>query len=204
MAFPESNVKRGSAFNHWTLDLVQRCLQEMPFDFHILLTTGVWRFQFARLGELTVGPVSYAEQGNGTLVPLTICKEYYRKGDVQPSDEYYDIDSQTETGQLCEMGHFLIFGQPSLQGEPVAAMTDPFHIFFFFLYSGYSPCSLLESWSPEHDHMEKRQITFFSSRFLQVKNKPNFRFYIYRKKWNHNEWGSLFIVGSLILRSPFN
>ncbi|XP_076135002.1 mucolipin-2 isoform X2 [Alosa pseudoharengus] len=53
--------------------------------------------QFARLRELTVGPVSYAEQENGTLVPLTICKEYYKRGDVQPSDEYYDIDSQTET-----------------------------------------------------------------------------------------------------------
>ncbi|KAG5276234.1 hypothetical protein AALO_G00129550 [Alosa alosa] len=53
--------------------------------------------QFARLRELTVGPVSYAEQENGTLVPLTICKEYYKKGYVQPSDEYYDIDSQTET-----------------------------------------------------------------------------------------------------------
>lgn len=53
--------------------------------------------QFTRLRELTVGPLSYAEQEDGTLEPLTICKEYYKKGNVQPSDEYYDIDSQTET-----------------------------------------------------------------------------------------------------------
>ncbi|XP_012680755.2 mucolipin-2 [Clupea harengus] len=53
--------------------------------------------QFAKLGDLTVGPVSYAEQENGTLVPLAICKEAYRRGSVQPSEEYYDIDSQTET-----------------------------------------------------------------------------------------------------------
>ncbi|XP_062412108.1 mucolipin-2 [Sardina pilchardus] len=53
--------------------------------------------QFSRLRELTMGPVSYAEQEDGTPVPLTICKEYYKKGNVQPSDEYYDIDSQTET-----------------------------------------------------------------------------------------------------------
>ena len=59
--------------------------------------------QFAKLGDLTVGPVSYAEQENGTLVPLAICKEAYRRGSVQPSEEYYDIDSQTETGQPDEM-----------------------------------------------------------------------------------------------------
>ncbi|XP_063057980.1 mucolipin-2 isoform X1 [Engraulis encrasicolus] len=52
--------------------------------------------QFSKLHELTLGPVSYAEDADGTVVPLVVCKEYYRTGEMQPSDEYYDIDSETE------------------------------------------------------------------------------------------------------------
>ncbi|XP_005923488.1 mucolipin-2 [Haplochromis burtoni] len=53
--------------------------------------------QYSQLGQLSVGPISYAEDENGKLLPLTICKEYYRRGSVEPSDEIYDIDAQLET-----------------------------------------------------------------------------------------------------------
>ncbi|XP_066503404.1 mucolipin-2 isoform X2 [Hoplias malabaricus] len=52
--------------------------------------------QYSQLGQLSVGPVDYAEE-NGNLLPLVICKEYYRRGSVEPSDHSYDIDAQTET-----------------------------------------------------------------------------------------------------------
>ncbi|XP_005735002.1 mucolipin-2 [Pundamilia nyererei] len=52
--------------------------------------------QYSQLGQLSVGPISYAEDENGKLLPLTICKEYYRRGSVEPSDEIYDIDAQLE------------------------------------------------------------------------------------------------------------
>lgn len=55
--------------------------------------------QYSQLGQLSVGPISYAEDENGKLLPLTICKEYYRRGSVEPSDEIYDIDAQLETGE---------------------------------------------------------------------------------------------------------
>uniref|UniRef100_A0A4W4E908 Mucolipin extracytosolic domain-containing protein n=1 Tax=Electrophorus electricus TaxID=8005 RepID=A0A4W4E908_ELEEL len=48
------------------------------------------------ISQLSVGPISYAED-NGEPLPLVICKEYYRRGSVEPSDEYYDIDAHTET-----------------------------------------------------------------------------------------------------------
>ncbi|KAJ8277806.1 hypothetical protein GJAV_G00080290 [Gymnothorax javanicus] len=52
--------------------------------------------QYSQLKNLSVGPVSYAED-DGKLVPLVICKQHYRGGSVEPSDEFYDIDAQTET-----------------------------------------------------------------------------------------------------------
>lgn len=55
--------------------------------------------QYSQLDQLSVGPISYAEDENGKLLPLTICKEYYRRGSVEPSDEIYDIDAQLETGE---------------------------------------------------------------------------------------------------------
>ncbi|XP_054869875.1 mucolipin-2 [Amphiprion ocellaris] len=53
--------------------------------------------QYSQLGQLSVGPISYAEDEDGNLLPLVVCKEYYRRGSVDPSDETYDIDAQLET-----------------------------------------------------------------------------------------------------------
>uniref|UniRef100_A0A3P9JLU4 Mucolipin 2 n=1 Tax=Oryzias latipes TaxID=8090 RepID=A0A3P9JLU4_ORYLA len=55
--------------------------------------------QYSMLGELSVGAISYAEDEDGLLLPLTVCKEYYKRGSLKPSDEAYDIDAQLET--LC-------------------------------------------------------------------------------------------------------
>ena len=55
--------------------------------------------QYDHLGHLSVGPISYAED-NGKPVPLIMCKEYYKRASVKPSDEAYDIDAQLETGSV--------------------------------------------------------------------------------------------------------
>ncbi|XP_056614691.1 mucolipin-2 isoform X2 [Triplophysa dalaica] len=52
--------------------------------------------QYSQLGNLSVGPVSYAEE-NGEFLPMVICKESYRRGSVEPSEGSYDIDAQLET-----------------------------------------------------------------------------------------------------------
>lgn len=53
--------------------------------------------QYSQLGRLSVGPISYAEDEGGNRLPLIICKEYYKRGSVEPSEEAYDIDAQLET-----------------------------------------------------------------------------------------------------------
>ncbi|CAK6958097.1 mucolipin-2 isoform X1 [Scomber scombrus] len=53
--------------------------------------------QYSQLGRLSVGPISFAEDEDGSLLPLIVCKEYYRRGSVEPSDEAFDIDAQLET-----------------------------------------------------------------------------------------------------------
>ncbi|KAM9358219.1 mucolipin-2 [Symphorus nematophorus] len=53
--------------------------------------------QYSQLGRLSVAPISYAEDGNGKVLPVIICKEYYKRGSVEPSEEAYDIDAQLET-----------------------------------------------------------------------------------------------------------
>nr|XP_046246918.1 mucolipin-2 [Scatophagus argus] len=53
--------------------------------------------QYSQLSQLSVGPISYAEDEDGKLLPLVICKEYYKRGSVEPSDEAFDIDAQLET-----------------------------------------------------------------------------------------------------------
>uniref|UniRef100_A0A4W6F8W0 Mucolipin TRP cation channel 2 n=1 Tax=Lates calcarifer TaxID=8187 RepID=A0A4W6F8W0_LATCA len=55
--------------------------------------------QYSQLGRLSTGPINYAEDEDGTLLPLLICKEYYKRGSVEPPDEAYDIDAQLETGE---------------------------------------------------------------------------------------------------------
>ncbi|KAM7409489.1 hypothetical protein PAMA_001123 [Pampus argenteus] len=52
--------------------------------------------QYSRLGHLSVGPISYAKYENGSLLPVIVCKEHYKKGNVEPSDDAYDIDAQLE------------------------------------------------------------------------------------------------------------
>ncbi|KAM4628642.1 mucolipin-2 [Polymixia lowei] len=53
--------------------------------------------QYSQLGRLSVGPITYAEDEDGSLLPLVVCKEYYKRGSVKPSDDAYDIDAQLET-----------------------------------------------------------------------------------------------------------
>ncbi|XP_047443204.1 mucolipin-2 isoform X2 [Mugil cephalus] len=53
--------------------------------------------QYSQLAQLSVGPIGYAADEEGNLLPLTICKEYYKRGTVDPSNEAYDIDAQLET-----------------------------------------------------------------------------------------------------------
>nr|XP_020452374.1 mucolipin-2 isoform X2 [Monopterus albus] len=58
--------------------------------------------QYSQLGQLSVGAVAYAEDGDGKLLPVSICKEYYKKGIKESSDEVYNIDAQLE--RIC-MSH---------------------------------------------------------------------------------------------------
>lgn len=55
--------------------------------------------QYSQLGNLSVGPVSYAEE-NEKFLPLITCKKSYKKGSVEPSEEAYDIDAELETGYM--------------------------------------------------------------------------------------------------------
>ncbi|MCI4383753.1 hypothetical protein PGIGA_G00030060 [Pangasianodon gigas] len=55
--------------------------------------------QYSQLDQLSVGSVSYAEE-DGKLLPLVICKEYYRQGSGKHSEKTYDIDAQTESACL--------------------------------------------------------------------------------------------------------
>ncbi|XP_046712887.1 mucolipin-2 isoform X1 [Silurus meridionalis] len=55
--------------------------------------------QYSQLDQLSVGSVSYAEK-DGKLLPLVVCKEYYRRGSGKASEETYDIDAQTDSACL--------------------------------------------------------------------------------------------------------
>ncbi|XP_068176252.1 mucolipin-2 [Antennarius striatus] len=52
--------------------------------------------QYSQLGRLSLGPISYAKDKDDKLLPLIICKEYYKRGSMEPSDEAYDIDAELE------------------------------------------------------------------------------------------------------------
>lgn len=54
--------------------------------------------QYNQFSRLSTGPITYAEDEDGNLLPLAICKEYYKKGSVNPTGEAFDIDAQLETG----------------------------------------------------------------------------------------------------------
>lgn len=53
--------------------------------------------QYSQLRNLSVGPISYAEE-NGEFSPMIICKKSYKRGDVRPSEDVYDIEAQLEIG----------------------------------------------------------------------------------------------------------
>lgn len=48
--------------------------------------------QYSRLDKLSVGPINYADDEDGNLLPMVLCKEQYRKKSVKT----YDIDSEVE------------------------------------------------------------------------------------------------------------
>ncbi|KAK3561797.1 hypothetical protein QTP86_014377, partial [Hemibagrus guttatus] len=52
--------------------------------------------QYSQLDELSVGSVSYAEE-DGKILPLVICKEYYKRGSGKHSEKTYDINDQMES-----------------------------------------------------------------------------------------------------------
>lgn len=58
----------------------------------------VWCLQYSRLEELSVGPISYSEDSNSTLLPLTICKRLYKKRSRESSKHPFQIDTEQETG----------------------------------------------------------------------------------------------------------
>uniref|UniRef100_A0A8C9X015 Mucolipin TRP cation channel 2 n=1 Tax=Sander lucioperca TaxID=283035 RepID=A0A8C9X015_SANLU len=58
--------------------------------------------QYSQLGRLSVGSIGYGEEKDGKLLSLVICKQYYKRGSMEPSDEVNDIDAQLET--IC-MSH---------------------------------------------------------------------------------------------------
>ncbi|XP_060796596.1 mucolipin-2 [Neoarius graeffei] len=55
--------------------------------------------QYSQLDQLSVSSVNYAEE-DGKLLPLVICKKYYRQGHAEHSEGTYDIDAQTESACL--------------------------------------------------------------------------------------------------------
>lgn len=57
------------------------------------------KLQYSQLRKLSVGPINYAEDEDGNLLPLVLCKEQYRKSSVEPLEKTYEIDSEVETGK---------------------------------------------------------------------------------------------------------
>ncbi|CAG08071.1 unnamed protein product, partial [Tetraodon nigroviridis] len=52
--------------------------------------------QYSQLGQLSVGPLSYSEDENGNLLPFVICKNLYRKRNLDPSKQVFEIDTELE------------------------------------------------------------------------------------------------------------
>lgn len=53
-----------------------------------------------------MGSVSYAEE-DGEILPLVICKEYYKQGSGKHSEKTYDINAQMESGYYFVTHGFL-------------------------------------------------------------------------------------------------
>lgn len=71
--------------------------------------------QFSQLEQLSVGPISYAEDDAGNKLPLTVCKESYKRGSINPSDEAFDIDAQLE--KVCQQHDHRTVNQWKSQNE---------------------------------------------------------------------------------------
>lgn len=56
--------------------------------------------QYSQLGQLSVGPITYAEDEDGKLLPVSICKESYKRGSINSSGKGFDIDAQLE--EVCD------------------------------------------------------------------------------------------------------
>uniref|UniRef100_A0A665WJB4 Uncharacterized protein n=1 Tax=Echeneis naucrates TaxID=173247 RepID=A0A665WJB4_ECHNA len=57
---------------------------------------------------------------DGRLLPLVVCKEYYKRGTVKPSEEAYDIDAELETGEgakpsVAAAKHTTCFSPPAVK-----------------------------------------------------------------------------------------
>uniref|UniRef100_A0A8C9TIY6 Mucolipin TRP cation channel 3 n=1 Tax=Scleropages formosus TaxID=113540 RepID=A0A8C9TIY6_SCLFO len=66
--------------------------------------------QYVHLPNLTVGNHAYVKH-EGIYGPLSLCQEFYRKGNILPGNETFDIDTQIETGNVhtAEEGNYLNF-----------------------------------------------------------------------------------------------
>uniref|UniRef100_A0A8C5ATJ3 Mucolipin TRP cation channel 2 n=1 Tax=Gadus morhua TaxID=8049 RepID=A0A8C5ATJ3_GADMO len=66
--------------------------------------------QYSQLGNLSVGPIGYADDETGGVRPLVVCKRYYKRGTLEPSDDAYDIDAELEHGVcVCVNNLFIHF-----------------------------------------------------------------------------------------------
>ena len=78
------------------------------FFFSIGLT--VLSLQYSQLGNLSVGPIGYADDETGGVRPLVVCKRYYKRGTLEPSDDAYDIDAELEHGVCVCVGRIFVCG----------------------------------------------------------------------------------------------
>lgn len=54
-----------------------------------------------------MGPINYAQDEDGKLLPLVLCKEQYKKSSTEPVADVYDIDSEVETGEKGSLAFFV-------------------------------------------------------------------------------------------------
>ncbi|KAM9461746.1 mucolipin-2 isoform 2-T2 [Clarias gariepinus] len=77
-----------------------RARRQLPWKLTVqILKIAMITTQYSLLDQLSVGSVSYAEEDK-KLLPLVICKKYYRRGSEEHSEATFDIDAQTESACL--------------------------------------------------------------------------------------------------------
>lgn len=73
--------------------------------------------------NLTVGNHAY-ERNDGVYTPLSLCKEFYRRGSISPDNETFDIDPVIEKGDT----HYLLYVCLSVSlGWAVVGMATMIH-----------------------------------------------------------------------------